>query len=350
MAPPAVGTGTLRRLSELKTGGHPVLSVYIGLESGRSLEAVAEVRERELDGVIADIEQGTMQAEVGRLHDVLQCMPALAHGTRSLAPFSSAEGAAAAAVPLPSPVGPMAVVDAMPWLEPLAGIFSPGDLAVAVIDRHIGRLFRGAPRMLVEFATVHDQRHCKPALGDCSRPACCSPTEEHLAQHAERLATLLLRAHRRRTFDQLAVIAPRELWPTLEGALHSDLRGRLTGLMELDVINAPAREIARSMSSATAPSAERVPPCVFQSDISTTPGHQRSHPRRQRARTHLTGHVGSSAVDQLAFQRVVHEPVALEALAARDPHPSCGLARMCAGNEMRDALGTLFPRSVRSPT
>jgi hypothetical protein len=248
MAPPAVGTGTLRRLSELKTGGHPVLSVYIGLESGRSLEAVAEVRERELDGVIADIEQGTMQAEVGRLHDVLQCMPALAHGTRSLAPFSSAEGAAAAAVPLPSPVGPMAVVDAMPWLEPLAGIFSPGDLAVAVIDRHIGRLFRGAPRMLVEFATVHDQRHCKPALGDCSRPACCSPTEEHLAQHAERLATLLLRAHRRRTFDHLAVIAPRELWPTLEGALHSDLRGRLTGLMELDVIDSPAREIARTVT------------------------------------------------------------------------------------------------------
>jgi hypothetical protein len=136
----------------------------------------------------------------------------------------------------------------MPWLEPLAGIFSPGDLAVAVIDRHIGRLFRGAPRMLVEFATVHDQRHCKPTLGDCSRPACCSPIEEHLAQHAGRLATLLLRAHRRRTFDQLAVIAPRELWPTLEGALHSDLRGRLTGLMELDVIDAPAREIARTVA------------------------------------------------------------------------------------------------------
>ncbi len=176
MAPPAVGTGTLRRLSELDTGGHPVLSVYLGLESGRSLEAVAEVRERELDGVIADIEQGTMQAEVGRLHEVLQRMPELAHGTRSLALFSSAQGATVAAVPLPSPIEPMTVIDTLPWLEPLAGTFSPGDLAVAVIDRHIGRLFRGAPRMLVEFATVHDQRHCKPTLGD-SRPCSCALTD-----------------------------------------------------------------------------------------------------------------------------------------------------------------------------
>jgi hypothetical protein len=246
MAPPAVGIGTLHRLGELQTGGHPVLSVYLGLDCIGSSSAAA--REHAVDGLVADMESCTVDADVARLHQMLRRMPGLAYGTRSLALFSSAEGAAAAAVPLPSPVGPMAVVDTMPWLEPLAGIFSPGDLAVAVIDRHIGRLFRGAPRMLVEFATVHDQRHCKPTLGDCSRPACCSPIEEHLAQHAGRLATLLLRAHRRRTFDQLAVIAPRELWPTLEGALHSDLRGRLTGLMELDVIDAPAREIARTVA------------------------------------------------------------------------------------------------------
>jgi protein required for attachment to host cells len=248
MTPPAVGTGTLRRLSALDTGGHPVLSVYLGLESGRSLEAAAEARERELDGAIAEIEQGAMQVEVGRLHEVLRSMPALAPGTRSLALFSSAQGATVAAVPLPSPIEPMAVIDTLAWLEPLAGIFTPGDNAVAVIDRHAGRLFRGAPRMLVEFATVRDQHHCKPTPGDCSGPTRCSPTEERLAEHAGRLASLLLRAHRRRAFDQLVLIAPRELWRTAEGALHSDLRGRLTALIDLDFMDAPAQEITRAVA------------------------------------------------------------------------------------------------------
>jgi hypothetical protein len=41
-------------------------------------------------------------------------MPALAHGTRSLALFSSAAGATVAAVPLPSTVESMAVIDRLP--------------------------------------------------------------------------------------------------------------------------------------------------------------------------------------------------------------------------------------------
>src|SRR5664280_3327589 len=33
MAPPVVGSGTLRRLRELDTSGHPVLSVYLDADS-----------------------------------------------------------------------------------------------------------------------------------------------------------------------------------------------------------------------------------------------------------------------------------------------------------------------------
>lgn len=244
MAPPLVGTGTLRRLGELETGRLPVLSVYLGLDCAGYPSAAA--RERELDGLVADVERRTVEAELSRLHEMLRCVPAFAYGTRSLALFSSAKGSAFAAVPLPSAVEPMAVIDILPWLEPLAGIFSPGDHAVAVIDRRTARLFRGAPQMLVEFATVHDQRHRKPTLG--AKPTSSSPAEEHLTEHAGRLAALLLRAHRRREFDELVLIAPGELWPVIEAALHSDLRGRLAGLVELDLMDAPAQEVARAVS------------------------------------------------------------------------------------------------------
>jgi len=33
MTPPVVGSGTLRRLRELDTSGHPVLSVYLDADS-----------------------------------------------------------------------------------------------------------------------------------------------------------------------------------------------------------------------------------------------------------------------------------------------------------------------------
>ncbi len=247
MAPPAVGIGTLRRLSELDTGGHPVLSVYLGLDPASDPSALAATYARELDAVIACMGRRTAASELGSLHELLRRVP-LAYGMRSLALFSYARGAAVEAVALPSPVEPMAVTDTLPWLEPLAGIFTPGDDAVAVVDHHVARLFRGAPRLLVEFATVHDERHCRPALGDCSPQNRTRPSEEHLAEHVDRLATLLLRANRRRAFDRLVVIAPRGLWPTLEGALHSDLRARLTGFVELDVIDASPQEIARAVA------------------------------------------------------------------------------------------------------
>jgi hypothetical protein len=248
MAPPAVGTGTLRRLSALDTGGQPVLSVYLGLELARSGKACARAHELELDAVIAEIEQRTVGADVSRLSEALRCMPALAGGTRGLALFSSAQGAAFAGVPLPSTVETIAVIDPLPWLEPLAGTFSPGDRGVAVVDRHAGRLFRGAPRMLVEFATVRDRHHDRPALGDCTQPNGPCPTQEDPAEHARRLAGLLLRAHRRRPFEELAVFAPTGLWPAIEASLQSDLRSRLTALVDLELIDATAQEIAHALS------------------------------------------------------------------------------------------------------
>jgi len=230
MAAPAVGIGTLRRLGELETGGDPVLSVYLGLDCTGSSSAAT--REHALERLMADTERRSVEADVGRLHAMLRCTPGLAYGTRSLALFSSAKGTAVAAVPLPSPVGPMAVIDTSPWLEPLAGIFSPGDHAVAVVDRCAARLFRGSSRMLVEFATVHD---------DCDR------------RRARRVTELLLRADRRRAFDQLVVVSPCELRPIVDAALQSDLRRRLTGLVELGLGEASAQEIARAVAERARP-------------------------------------------------------------------------------------------------
>ena len=246
MAAPAVGTGTLLRLNALRSGVDPVLSVYLDLTAARFPRPAA--RDAELQALIAGTGRHAEETDVKRVREMLHSMVGFAYGARGLAMFSSAGGSAFEAVPLPSPVEPMAVVDTTPWLEPLAAMFTSGDWGVAVVDRRAARLLRGGPRTLVEFAAVDDERQPGPAKSGWWRIRWRHGIEERDAEHARRLAGRLLRAHRRQAFDHLVVIASRELWPVIEAALHSDLRDRLAGLVDLDLGHAPAREILRAVA------------------------------------------------------------------------------------------------------
>ncbi|MFI4985484.1 MAG: hypothetical protein ACHQAV_05815 [Solirubrobacterales bacterium] len=244
MAAPAVGTGTLRRLGELDSDGDPVLSVYLDLDWTRCPGAAAH--EGELDALIAGVDPQAAQTDVSRVRQILRCMPGFAYGTRGIAVFSSAGGSAHEAVPLPSPATPMAVVDTIPWLEPLAAMFTAGDWGAAVLGRHTGRLFRGGARALVEFAAFDCERQCAPANGGSRRTHWRHGIEQRSAEDARQLAGRLLRAHRRRAFEHLVVIASSELLPVIEADLHGDLRERLAGLVtEPHLERAPAREILR---------------------------------------------------------------------------------------------------------
>lgn len=243
MTPPVVGLGTLRRLSELGCG-RPVLSVYLELGPRAPAGCAAQMQT-----CLAELAPEASDADVRRVCEMLRSMPEPAHGTRSLSFFSTAEGSAFAAVPLPAAVQSMVVVDTVPWLEPLAGIFTSGDWGIALVGGQGARLLRGAPNALVEFAALHDEPHRDPLPGERCQAGAPRLIEERLGEYAAHVARLLLRAHRRRAFERLAVAAPRQLWPAIEGALHSDLRERLAGLVELDLRDAPAHEVSRALAA-----------------------------------------------------------------------------------------------------
>ncbi len=288
MAAPAVGIGTLRRLNGLSSDGHPVLSVYLDLDAARFPTPAA--RDAELEALLAGAGRHAEEADVSRVCQTLHSMVGFAYGARGLAMFSSAGGSAFEAVPLPSAVEPMAVVDTVPWLEPLAAMFTSGDWGVAVVDRRAARLLRGGPRTLVEFAAVDDERQPGPAKSGWWRVRWRHGIEERDAEHARRLAGRLLRAHRRQAFDHLVVIASRELWPVIEAALHSDLRDRLAGLVELDLEHAPAREIVHAVA-----------PVVEQVQRDGT-----GHSRRASRRVLPTG--GSAVAAHRAATRFLRHP------------------------------------------
>jgi len=238
--PPAVGVGTLRRLATLQPVGAPVLSVYLSLGP-----AAVSACDAQLVGLAVGCPPRLDPAAIGRVRETLRSLPALAHGTRGIAAFFSADGATLELVALPVRVGAMAVLDTQPWLEPLAGAFSPGDSGVVIVGPHRVRLLRGDARGLVEFALVRDEPQAGNIYAHISTSRGQVLTEDGLPAVVRRAAALMLRAHRRLAFDKLAVAAPGELWPFIADALDADLRRRLVGFVERDLWRAPTATAAR---------------------------------------------------------------------------------------------------------
>jgi Bacterial archaeo-eukaryotic release factor family 10 len=241
MTPPIVGNGTLRRLRELTSGAESVLSVYLDLDGGRG-PAPATPQEQ-LRSLTSDIGPGN--ADVARVRDALLFLEGLVYGAQSLAAFSAGDGSAFELLALPAHVEPMAILDAFPWLEPLAGMFTSGECGVAILGAHTTRLFRGDQRALVEFAAEPNRLSL---LGDCSQPHAQHPTVECVSEQVRRLSALLERADRRRAFEHLIVVAPTELWPSVEDSLRNDLRERLAGCLELGLESAAVPDIARALA------------------------------------------------------------------------------------------------------
>jgi hypothetical protein len=184
------------------------------------------------------------------LREMLRSMPSLAYGTRGLAVFSCAEAGAKALVPLPCTIAPMAVIDTSFWLEPIAGMFSCGDVGTVVIDRCTVRLFRGSRRLLVEFATFAGEIDPSASRSRrVGRHACLAPPLGAPESCIERAAALLMRAQRRRAFDELVLIADdANCFASLEAMLSAELRASVSGRVELALGNAAVPEVAAAIA------------------------------------------------------------------------------------------------------
>jgi hypothetical protein len=147
MAPDAIGAGTIKRLTELRTRGRPTLSVYLDLEA-ESLSTPAA-----LDAQLSALNDEP-SLDIDRVRQLLLAQPGLTRSARALAIFSCLRAGLLEAVGRPSQVEPIVVFDTVAWLEPLADMVSFGNRGVAVLSGGTARLFRGGPSALTEFAIL----------------------------------------------------------------------------------------------------------------------------------------------------------------------------------------------------
>lgn len=225
MMPPAVGAGTLRHLGTLGESGSGVLSLYLDLDPTRFPTPAA--RAMELDALLAKAQRDGAGTDAAQVRTLLRDSPQLLRGERGLAVFSCAARGTLETIALPEAVEPMAVVDRVPWLEPLVALVTSENWGVAVVSRSGARLFRGGRRGLVAFATVTDG--------------------QQVAEHVRDVAAQLRRAHRRHPFEHLVVVAAPELWPAIEASLPRDLGDRLAGVLEHDLEHAATDELVAAI-------------------------------------------------------------------------------------------------------
>lgn len=246
MPPPTIGNGTLQRLSELRTSGQRVLSLYLDLDPQRF--PTPATRDAQLSSLLSQARREDAEEDAKRIERLLSSERELMRGAHALAVFSSAAAGVLETVKLSKAVEPMAVVDTVPWLEPLAAMVASGDWGVAVVSRSNARLFRGGPKALAEFETIDSEVHGQHAQGGWSQARYQRSIEEDVATHIREVTGHLLRAHRRRPFDHLVIVASKELHPLIEQSLHSDLTQVLTGYVEADLERSSAPEIAHAIT------------------------------------------------------------------------------------------------------
>jgi peptide chain release factor subunit 1 len=238
----ALGADTLKRLSRLDARGHSVLSVYLDLDPKRF--PTPDTRHTQLGSLLDEARREAGDREVDPIEAWLDADGATRRGARGLAIFASAQAGILEVVRLTSPVEPLAVVDTIPWLEPLAALVSPGDWGVAVVSRRAARLLRGGPGALAEFAAIEDELHRRHAQGGWSQARFERGIEEQVAAHVRGVADRLLRVHLRRPFQHLVIICSEELRPVVEHSLGRELREVLAGTVAADLERASPDRIA----------------------------------------------------------------------------------------------------------
>ncbi len=251
--PPTIAVDTasvaaLERIGRLDTHGHAVLSVYVDLDPSRF--PTPGTRMSQIGSLLEEAHRQAGDRELERVARWLETDPEAVRGAHGLAIFSSSEAGVLEAVRLPRPVTPLAVVDLIPWLEPLAAEISPGEWGVAVISRRAARLLRGGPDRLTQFALIEDDLYRRHSQGGWSQARFQRGIEEQVAAHVRRVAERLLRAHLRARFSDLVIVCSGELRPLVERELAGELSGRLAAILDSDLEHASVERIARTVKPA----------------------------------------------------------------------------------------------------
>jgi peptide subunit release factor 1 (eRF1) len=237
----------LERLAALGPG-QKVLSVFVNLDPGefptprdRQSEVVSL-----LDRAASRVEEEDepdrkeLRKDVQKLRVWLLEHSDWEEGDRGVAIFVSNARDLFEIFKLAKPVSSAVAIEATPYLEPLAVLVPSRAVCVALVERDRARIFCGDESALEEIVDERDTdvpgRHDQ---GGWSQ----RHIEDHVDRHLSDIAGRLLDLYKEGRVERLVIGCTEELLPRVLDHLHSYLRERFAGRIEVDVKTANADEL-----------------------------------------------------------------------------------------------------------
>jgi peptide chain release factor subunit 1 len=239
---------TLRRLAELRPDEGKVVSIYLNLDPTEFASGAA--RSTAINSVldeaarVARDEDPAVRADVARIRELFGGFDF--QGAHGVAVFCCGSENLLEVIKLPRAVENAVVVDESPYIEPLVEVQAGAQYGVALVNRQVGRIFRGSRDRLDEVARIKDEVHRRHDQGGWSQARYQRSVDKEAQDHLKNTADELLRRHQRRPFDALFVAAPEAVYADFSERLHPYLAQIVAGRIDVDVEHTNADDVQRA--------------------------------------------------------------------------------------------------------
>jgi peptide subunit release factor 1 (eRF1) len=238
----------LRELATLRPEGHKVLSLYLNLDPSEFPTPRARVVE--FDSLIDTVERELRRDSLERSQreelkqDIARVRSWFenefdASGTRGVAIFASSAIGLFDVHHLARPVRSEATIDDSPFIEPLTTLPGEDGYCVLLVNRQVARILCGGSDEMREVVSIVDDVHGWHDQGGWSQARYQRGIEKETKDHLKHAADELFRILKQGLVQRLIIGAPDEMRGEITSTLHSYLRDRIAGWIEIDVRASP---------------------------------------------------------------------------------------------------------------
>jgi peptide chain release factor subunit 1 len=234
----------LRELAALRPEGHKVLSLYLNLDPSEfptprdratELDSLLGTVERELrDDSLTHAQREALKRDLGRVRSFFE-REFDASGTRGVAVFSASGVGLFDVHRLARPIRSEVAIDDSPFIEPLTSMPGGDGYYVLLVNRQVARILSGGSDGMREVVSIVDDVHRWHDQGGWSQARYQRGIQKETKDHLKHASEELFRLSKSGTVQRLIIAAPEEMRGEVENVLHSYLRDRIAGWLEIDV-------------------------------------------------------------------------------------------------------------------
>ena len=239
----------LRELAALRPHPHKVLSLYLNLDPSEfptprqrssELQSLLDTVERELrEDSVPHEQKAELRQDIERVRSYFE-REFDASGTRGVAVFAASGADLFEVHRLSRPIRSEVTIDDSPFIEPLTALPGEDGYCVLLVNRQVARILCGDSSGMRELVSIVDDVHGWHDQGGWSQARYQRGIQKEAKDHLKHAGEELFRLYERGVVKRLIIGAPDEMRGDVQNALHSYLRDRIAGWLEIDIKARPA--------------------------------------------------------------------------------------------------------------